>query len=143
MDSTKVVCAPARPPRPVDLRTTRKYRVYLSIFEVILKNIQRICTLCPVRAWHNRQARPPARSLRPPARYARPLVTPTRSLRPPVSLQTPSMTTMDSTNRWILSFEKLLLVKWTRVIMSVLLPVQCKSLPMPAKFNTCKLVNIY
>jgi hypothetical protein len=37
---------------------------------------------------------------------------------------------MDPTNRWTLPFVKLLLVQWTCVIGSVLLPVQCLSLPM-------------
>jgi hypothetical protein len=49
---------------------------------------------------------------------------------------------MDPTNRWTLSFAKLILVKWTRVIVSMLLSVHYISLPMQAKSSAYKLVNI-
>jgi hypothetical protein len=60
----RVVCAPAQQ------GNIEYIRAYSGIFEVFLKNIQRICPIRPVRAWHNGQARPP------------------------VSLRTPSMTTL-------------------------------------------------
>jgi hypothetical protein len=53
----------------------------LSIFEVFLKNIQRICPIRLVCAQHNGQACPPA-----------------YPLRLPVSLRTPSMTTLVAAN---------------------------------------------
>jgi hypothetical protein len=87
----KVVCAPAHPPaRPIDLCAcpTKKYssifkyiqayssifeyiQAYSSIFEVFLNNIQKICPIRLVHAWHNGQDRLPARLLCPPAMSTR------------------------------------------------------------------------
>jgi hypothetical protein len=77
---TRLDRPPARPPRSIDLRACpiRKYSsifeyipTYLNIFEVILKNIKRICTICPISARRNGQARPPAH--KPPnAQYDNP-----------------------------------------------------------------------
>jgi hypothetical protein len=52
-------------------------RAYSSIFEVFLKNIHKICPLCPTCKGRNGQDHLPARSLGPPD-----------------SLWTPSMTTL-------------------------------------------------
>jgi hypothetical protein len=63
MSGTRVVCAPARPsgspdrppcPPTKEISSIFEYiRAYSSIFEVFLKNIQRICPIHLVRAWSN------------------------------------------------------------------------------------------
>jgi hypothetical protein len=57
---TRVVCVPVRPPDKEISSIFEYIRAYSSIFEVFLKNIQRICPIRPVRARCNRQACTPA-----------------------------------------------------------------------------------
>jgi hypothetical protein len=81
MSGTRVVCAPARPsgspdrppcPPTKEISSIFEYiRAYSSIFEVFLKNIQKICPVCPIRARRNGQACLPARKL-PDTQYDNP-----------------------------------------------------------------------
>jgi hypothetical protein len=64
-----------RPSRLPDKEIFEYIRAYLSVFQVYLKNIQKICAVCPARKGRNEQDCPPTRPLGPPDNLRMPSMT--------------------------------------------------------------------